>query len=125
MSNQKSRAEIKQIINECLKSWADQTAASGQAMILSYNRKKHTADVLVSKPHSNTAGDFYSNVPCPIEMGFHSTAPEPGRMCYVAFKGHEKSTPVITSFVAPSYALTDIEKQTSTTHDIPSYVVDL
>lgn len=94
-------------------------------MIINYNKEKHTANVMLGHQNSNQPGQTLSSIPCPHIPGIQYTAPEPGRMCWVEFRGRDQKTPVITHFFSPSFAGTDYESHNEAYIGVPKFLVDM
>jgi hypothetical protein len=91
-------------------------------LILSYNATKNTATVALTGQDSDFITDLLKEVPCPTYMGLQVAAPEPGRGCWVAFKGGHESQPMITHFYNHDYEKFDYRKMSSAKNDIPRYL---
>lgn len=95
-------------------------------IIMGYDEVTNTATVLLSSPTSETAGDMIKNVPCPLIMGVQMAAPEPGRPCWVCFKGNSgERHPMITHYFNHNYQKYDYDRHSSASTGIPYYMLSM
>lgn len=95
-------------------------------VVLSYNPITNTATVLMSSPNTETAGDILENVPCPVIMGIQMAAPEPGRPCWVCFKGNRgEKYPMISHYFNHDYQKYDYNRHTTASSGIPYYMLSM
>lgn len=66
-------------------------------IVQTYDPATNTATVLMSAPDSDELGDLITNVPCPVTLGIQNVAPEPGRPCWVVFKGAQNDRKAMIS----------------------------
>lgn len=95
---------------------------SRYGVITAYDRKTHTATVILTAPDSDMPSDVLKNVPCPVTIGLVTAAPEPGRPCWVTFKSNSETFPVITHYFNHSYEKFDYKRQTEAKSAIPSFI---
>ena len=100
-----------------------QRVTDRHGVIMSYDPFKNTATVALSGQDSDNISDLTKNVPCPTYNGIQLAAPEPGRGCWVIFKGGRESQPVITHFFNYDYESYDYGKQSSSVNDLPRYLM--
>ena len=95
-------------------------------VVLSYNGVTNTATVLMSSPSTESAGDIIENVPCPVLMGIQMAAPEPGRPCWVCFKGNRgEKYPMISQFFNHDFEKYDYQRHTAASTGIPFYMLSM
>lgn len=92
-------------------------------IIISYNPLDNTATVALSGQDSDYLTDLIKNVPCPTYLGFQMAAPEPGRGCWVTFKGGKLSQPFITHFYNHDYKKYDYHRVTNAENSVPRYLL--
>jgi len=95
------------------------------AMVINYDRMNNTATLIMSSNKTNHPGELLKNVPCPMQPGLQSVAPEVGRLCSVAFKGDTKTNPVITHFFSTDYNKIDRLRHTGSHIDTPRYMLGM
>jgi len=93
-----------------------------QGVIIDYNIEANTATVLLAASDSDLPTDIIKHVPCPTMLGVQPVAPEPGRLCWVAFRGASEANPVITHFYNHSYAKYDLDRQTNADTGVPRFL---
>lgn len=94
-------------------------------VVSSYDRYTNTATVIASRPDSDEVDEVMNKVPCPVLLGIQSSAPEPGRPCFVVFKGGNRTQPLITHFYNHQYDKFDYQRQTTARVALPSYLLNL
>lgn len=104
---------------------AMQNSQPGHGIVLTYDKEKNTATVLMSRPGSELPGEIHSGVACPSTVGLQTAAPEPGRPCLVMFKDGTQSYPMITHFFNPKFEEIDYERQYYIKNDIPRFMLEL
>lgn len=97
----------------------------GWGMVTHYDAVNNMAHVMMSRPGSDEPGEMYNNVPCPVNLGVQSTAPEPGRMCWVVFKGSNYQHPVITHFFNFNYSQRDYGRNTYAPQVSPGFMLEM
>ncbi len=119
----------KKNIEECVKGLVQsdrtQHPSGVLGVVASFDRYTNTATVIVSASDSDVVEEILYKVPCPVLLGVQSVAPEPGRPCYVAFKGGNKNQALITHFYNHMYDETDYGRQTQADVALPSYLLNL
>lgn len=103
----------------------EQAAQPGYGIILDYNVRANTATVLMSNRGSEDLGEIYEQVPCPVQMGVQSMAPEPGRPCWISFKDNSFQFPVITHFFNHVYETVDYPRQYEAVNSVPRFMYGL
>jgi hypothetical protein len=101
-----------------------QTQSSGRhGIILTYNAVQNTATIGLSAPDSDVLIDLLRNVPCPTQIGVQTVAPEPGRPCWVAFKGNkDNNNAVVSHYFNHMYNSFDYPKQSGAATGVPSFL---
>lgn len=95
-------------------------------VVLNYDSVTNTATVLMSSPVTESAGDILENVPCPVTMGIQTAAPEPGRPCWVCFKGSRgEKYPMISHFFNHNFQKYDYQRHTQAASGIPYYMLSM
>jgi hypothetical protein len=97
----------------------------GYGIVVHYNPQKNIASVLLAQPATDLPGEIYHNIPCPVQIGVQSVAPEVGRQCWVTFKNQNPAFPVITHFYNYFFETADYEKQTNAMAPMPRYIYNL
>jgi len=119
----------KKSIEECVKSkvYSDrvQHPSGVLGVVASYDRYTNTATVMVSAADSDVVEEIMHKVPCPVLLGVQSVAPEPGRPCYVAFKGGNRNQALITHFYNHMYDEIDYSRQNKADVSLPSYLLNI
>lgn len=110
-----------QHIDNLMRQATQERAHPRYGVVMSYDSSDNTATVLLSAPDSDSMGDIISNVPCPVYMGVQNVAPEPGRPCWVAFKGHNDRSPIITHFFNHAFKQYDNVRQNTAKTSIPNF----
>lgn len=105
--------------HEAERSW------SRPGVIISYDRRTNLATVLLTGPSSDQTGDMVRDVPCPVYMGFQLAAPEPGRPCWVDFRGKEDSGPVITHYFNHNYSKYDMDRSSRADTGVPQFMLHM
>lgn len=103
-----------------------QQITSGYAIVLSYDAEYNTANIQAVQKKGVARGKIYQNVVCPTNLGIQSTAPEPGRPCWVDFKSSGSGSdyfPVITHFFNHVYNQIDHQKNSVSVNNIPRYIL--
>lgn len=95
---------------------------SRYGIVTGYDRTSNTATVLMTASDSDLPSEVLKNVPCPVLLGVQTVAPEPGRPCWVVFKGNSETFPVISHFFNHSYEKFDYKRQNNASTGIPSFV---
>lgn len=104
------------------RSYTDMSQSSGrEGVVMAYNEFKNTASVLMSLPKSEGFGAILEDVPCPTIMGVQTVAPEPGRMCWVAFKDSNERKPIITHYYNHAYFKYDYGIQRNANNLVPNF----
>lgn len=116
--NQRQQQQVRDIITPS--SMADQQPVWG--IVLWYNAVRNVANVLMSQPGSDATGEIYPNVPCPVNVGLQTVAPEPGRACTVMFKG---DFPIITGFFNYAYDNQDYPRSTAAAQSLPRFMLEM
>lgn len=94
-------------------------------IVMAYDRSTNTATVLLSSSESDIPGDVITNVPCPVYAGIQLVAPEPGRPCWVTYKGNSESQPFITHYFNHSYQKFDYKRQYQSSSGVPNFVTQM
>ena len=121
MNNKK---ELDRSIAEVLRQERSQRPPGVLGVISSYDRYTNTATVIVSRPDTDEVEEILRKVPCPVLLGIQAVAPEPGRPCYVIFKGGNKTQALISHYYNHRYEDYDYEKQSPAHVSIPSYLLN-
>ena len=99
---------------------------SRYGIIHAYDAATNTATVQLSGQHSDELGETLTKVPCPVIMGVQTVAPEPGRPCWVVFKGGSNdSRAVISHYFNFDYRQFDYPRLTPSENIIPSYMIGM
>lgn len=93
-------------------------------VIMEYNKYDNTCTVALSEADSDVVTEIISNVACPTQIGVQAAAPEPGRICWVAFKSGNATQPFVVNYYNHRYQTHDYERQTRTPFSIPSHLMD-
>jgi hypothetical protein len=117
--------ELNACVNEAILRDKAQKPLGVLGVISSYDRYTHTCTVIVSRPDTDEVEEILRNVPCPVLLGVQAVAPEPGRPCYVVYKGGNKSQALITHFYNHRYSEYDYSRQTRAEVAIPSYLLNI
>ena len=116
-------------ISECVQTQIQKSRANSPSGVLgviaSYDRYENTATVIVSASDTDAVEEILYKVPCPVLLGIQSVAPDPGRPCYVVFKGGNRSQALITHFYNHNYSEYDYGRQTQADIAIPSYLLNI
>lgn len=94
-------------------------------VVISYDSESNTATVVVSSADSDDIEEIIYKVPCPVLLGIQSVAPEPGRPCYVIFKGGNRSQALISHFYNHLYNDKDYVIQSRADMAMPSYLLNI
>lgn len=117
--------EIAKKIHETISADRAQKPNGVLGVISSYDRYTHTATVIASRPDTDEVEEILQNVPCPVLLGVQAVAPEPGRPCYVVFKGGNRTQALITHYYNHRYDQYDYSRQTKADVAIPSYLLNI
>ena len=117
--------ETRQFINTQRHALSQMGESGTYGMVVNYNRVKNTATVLLAEQDSDRPDDVLNNVPCPSLVGIQTCAPEPGRMCWVVFRGHSRDHPVIVSFFNPYFEAVDHPRHNGANFHTPRYIMEL
>jgi hypothetical protein len=121
MMNPKARQEVQDAVAPGMMSQAQ----PGWGIVLWYDATRNCATVLMSQPGSDRPGEIYSNVPCPVQVGLQTVAPEPGRSCWVNFKFGNSHFPIVTSFFNYNYSNIDYPRATHAKSATPRFMMDM
>lgn len=95
-------------------------------IIISYDSPTNTATVVLSSPDSDVTGDILTKVPCPVQLGIQTVAPEPGRPCWVVFKNdRDTHNAVISHYFNQFYNKYDHPRQAPADSGIPSFMLGM
>jgi len=100
-------------------------ARPGYGLIMHFNVLDNTATVAMSRPGSDQMGEIFSNVPCPVQLGVQTVAPEVGRPCWLEFKDGTQSNPIVTTYFSHSYDELDYDRQYYIDNDTPRFMTEL
>jgi hypothetical protein len=72
-------------------------------VIMKFDVTTNTADVILDDAYSGQLGNIISKVPCPMNVGIQTVAPEPGTRCLIGFRDdNENNAYVISYFEEPN-----------------------
>ena len=117
--------EVRSQIESQLHAIQNNQTTGCQGVILQYFNERNSATVLLSRQNSNLPGEVLNSVPCPYIPGLQYAAPEPGRMCWVEFRGDNHNTPVITHFFNSNFQNVDYEAHSDSRTNIPKFMIDM
>lgn len=120
----KDRELDRQISNQ-VNSIKNKPKTGSQGVVLQYHSEQNTATVLLSRQNSSLPGEVLNSVPCPYIPGLQYAAPEPGRMCWVDFRGDNNANPVITHFFSTNFRVTDHQAHNRSNTNIPKFLIDM
>lgn len=113
-------------LNEFLHSQIDtkdaQKSTGRYGIVMSYDRKNNTATVLMSSIDSDIPSQFLTDVHCPVVMGVQTTAPEPGRPCWVTFKTDNQQFPVISHYFNYNFQKFDHDRHYNADIGLPNFI---
>ena len=115
--------EDKAYLKQCINEQRQQYPNGALGVISSYDRYTNTATVIVSRPDTDEVEEIMHRVPCPVLLGVQAVAPEPGRPCFLVFKGGNRSQALITHYYNHRYDQADYDKQTRSHVGLPSYLI--
>jgi hypothetical protein len=116
--------EIDKCINSAIRRDNAQRPSGVLGVVSSYDRYTNTATVIVSRQDTDEVEEILQKVPCPVLLGVQSVAPEPGRPCYVIYKGGNKTQALITHYYNHRYSDNDYNSQNRAHVAIPSYLLN-
>lgn len=119
MTNPKTTQTIKSVINQV----GSEQAKARMGVIAKYDKVTNTATVFLTGQDSDEITDIVSNVLCPVTMGVQTVAPEPGRPCWVVFRGGMDAQPMITHYFNHSYRKYDYGRTYSAPSSIPHHIL--
>lgn len=74
-------------------------AKTRPGVIMSFDIRTNSASVILDDQFSGQMGNIIHSVPCPINNGVQTVAPEPGTRCLIGFRDdNERSAYVISIF---------------------------
>lgn len=117
--------QVRELKNQQRQSLSSIGKSGSFGIVMQYNHIDNTANVLLAADDSEQPGEVLQSVPCPTNMGLQLCAPEPGRMCWVAYRGAPKNHPVILAFFNPHYSYIDQPRQVSSSYTMPRYILEL
>lgn len=101
-------------------------AMSGRlGVIMSYDSYDNTATVQITKQQTDEMDQSINKVMCPRTLGVQTVAPQPGDLCWVAFKDDNITQALIINFYNHRYSQYDYPKQTKAHNALPSYLLGL
>lgn len=111
-------------IDASIKAAAQQNQSTGGriGIIQSYDPRTNTATVMLTAPDSDTPGDIITNVMCPVLMGLQLASPEPGRPCWVVFRGSNDKAAVIVNYFNHMFSHYDYNRLYDARSAIPKYM---
>jgi hypothetical protein len=68
-------------------------------VVMSFDRKKNTAIIVLEDKMSGSIGEIIKDVPCPDIQGVQTVAPTAGSRCIVSFRDDNERYPHIVSFI--------------------------
>jgi len=68
-------------------------------VVISFDKKKNTANILLEDKMSGDIGNILREVPCPDTQGVQTVAPLAGARCMVGFRDDNERYPYIVSFI--------------------------
>ena len=96
-------------------------AWSRPGIIISYDKTENTATVLLTGPSSDQNGDVYKDVPCPVYPGIQMAAPEPGRPCWIDFRGRDETRPIVVNYFNHNFNRFDYTRMSRAETGVPQY----
>lgn len=95
-------------------------------IIQSYNSQTNTATVLIASPDSDIPNDIMTDVMCPVQIGIQTVAPEPGRPCWIVYKGGVNDRKaMISHYFNHNYTSYDYTKQSVSRSAVPRYMLGI
>jgi len=92
-------------------------------VLISYDRLRNTAKVMLEDKYSDSISDVLTNVPCPFVGGMQVVAPEPGTRCVVGFRNTSETNAYIISFYASPVNMNSFIRNNYATTQVPRYLV--
>lgn len=111
-------------VNQIQQSDASNMMTGSLGVITSYNPYNHTASVAITENDTDEIREILKNVPCPIMYGIQGVAPQPGKLCYVAFRNGKIQSPMIIAIYNHRYDQYDYETQNKTYFAMPSHLME-
>lgn len=102
-----------------------QAATPGYACVLTFNSETNTCDVVTALPGSDELGQVYSKVSMPFQSGVQGAAPNPGTMCWIAFRDGTRGDPYITHFFDMNFQTNRYSSQYKAVMDTPRYLISM
>lgn len=97
----------------------------GYAVVLAFNTIHNTCDVMAATQGSDEVGEILTNLPAPFQQGIQQQAPQPGWMCWIAYRDGTTADPYITHFFNPKFSEHNYQAQYTARNDIPYYMVQM
>lgn len=96
--------------------------ANAIAVVLIYDARTNTADIMANRMGSNLMGEIFREVQCPINQGVQTVSPKAGIMCRIAFRSKSQTDPYILSFFDNTYETTSYFDNNYAQNEIPSFL---
>lgn len=93
-----------------------------EALIIQYYPKDRTADVVVTAPNSQRAGEMLRRIPTPLNLGVQGVDPMAGQMCYVSFKDGNPHQAYVTSLFPTNYSAVEKRRHESAIPIVPRFL---
>lgn len=88
-----------QKINDIITGSRFQQTRTRPGVVVSFDRKKNAANIVLEDKMSGEVGEILKDVPCPDNMGIQSVAPTAGSRCIIGFRDDNERYPFIVSFI--------------------------
>lgn len=102
-----------------------QAQRPGYGVVLSFDKRANTCDIVTAQPGSDQMGEVISSVPAPVQSGVQGASPRPGMLCWIDYRDGGASHPFITHFFNPYFQNNDYNKQYKAVMDTPRYLLNL
>lgn len=91
-------------------------------IIMSFDMRSNTASIIIDDQMSGQIGNIIHDVPCPIQVGVQSVAPEPGTRCFVQFRDDSEGSPYVSFYFDEHNVSSSYSRNYSVNSGVPKYM---
>jgi len=110
-------------ITEMINSSQIQRERPRYGILVSYDRSKNTAKIMLEDRYSDSISDVLTNVPCPFTAGVQTVSPEPGARCIVGFRNATETNPYVISFYVTQADMSGLTRNDYAATQVPRYLI--
>lgn len=91
-------------------------------IIMAYDIRTNSASILVDDQMSGQIGNIMHDVPCPVNVGVQTVAPEPGTRCYVQFRDDNEGSAYVAFYFDQHQVSSSYSRNYTINTGIPKYM---